>query len=73
MVSREQFLNDLKELLATDGEITMDTDLLEIDAWDSYSAVSFLAMIHEKYGIDAQPFEVAEAVFVEDLYKVVTK
>ncbi|MBR6959966.1 MAG: hypothetical protein IKH76_05755 [Clostridiales bacterium] len=71
MVSRDQFLNDLRELLSAAEEITMDTDLLEIDGWDSYSAVAFLAMIREKYGIDARPFAVAEAVFVEDLYNIV--
>lgn len=71
MVSQEQFLKDFKELLSTNEEISMDTDLLEIDVWDSYSAVSFLAMISEKYGIEAEPFTVAEAIFVEDLYRIV--
>ena len=47
------------------------TDLLEIDAWDSLSSAAFLAMINEKYGIDAEPFAVAEAIFVEDLYRIV--
>ena len=71
MVSQEQFLKDFKEPLSTNEEISMDTDLLEIDVWDSYSAVSFLAMISEKYGIEAEPFTVAEAIFVEDLYRIV--
>ena len=71
MISQEQFLKDLRELLSTDENIGMDTDLLEIDSRDSYSAVSFLAMIHEKYGIDAEPYAIAEAIFVEDLYNVV--
>ena len=71
MVSQDQFLKDFKELLSTNDEISMDTDLLEIDVWDSYSAVSFLAMISEKYGIEAEPFTVAEAIFVEDLYHIV--
>lgn len=71
MISQEIFLKDFKELLTTDDEISMDTDLLEIDSWDSLSAVSFLAMINEKYGIEAEPFAVAEAIFVEDLYHIV--
>ena len=71
MVLQEQFLKDFKELLSTNDEISMDTDLLEIDAWDSLSAVSFLAMLSEKYGIEAEPFTVAEAIFVEDLYHIV--
>lgn len=71
MVSQEQFLKDFKELLSTNEEINMDTDLLEIDGWDSYSAISFLAMISEKYSVGAEPFTVAEAIFVEDLYHIV--
>ena len=73
MVSQEQFLADLKELLSTNEDIDMDVDLLEIDCWDSFSAVSFLAMIYEKYGIDAEPYTIAEAVFVEDLYNIVKR
>ena len=72
MVSEEQFLNDLKELLETGEDITMDTDLLEIDEWGSLSAVEFLVMIEEKYGVKAEPFSVAEAILVEDLYRIVT-
>lgn len=71
MVSQEQFLKDFKELLSTSSNINMDTDLLEIDEWDSYSAISLLAMLNEKYGIEAEPFIVAEAIFVEDLYRIV--
>lgn len=71
MISHEQFLKDFKELLTTNDEIGMDTDLLDIDAWDSLSAVSFLAMISEKYGVEVEPFTVAEAIFVEDLYHIV--
>ena len=71
MVSKEQFLVDLKELLKSKEEINMETDLLDIDDWDSFSAISFLAMIEEKYGVKAEPFNVAEAIFVEDLYNIV--
>lgn len=71
MVSQEQFLADLKELLSTNEDMSMDSDLLEIESWDSFSAVSFLAMIYEKYGVDVEPYTIAEAVFVEDLYNTV--
>ncbi len=73
MVSQERFLQDLKELLETEADINMDTDLLDIDEWDSFSAVSFIEMIDQKYKIKAEPFTVAEAVLVEDLYSIVEK
>ncbi len=71
MISEEIFLNDLRELLSAGEEIGMETDLLDIDEWDSFSAISFLAMIKDKYGVSADPFAVAEAVFVGDLYRMV--
>lgn len=71
MVKQEQFLNDFKELLSREDEIQMDQDLLDIDEWDSFSAISFLNMIKEKYQIEAKPFAIAEAVLVEDLYNVI--
>ena len=73
MISEEQFITDLKELLETDSDITLETDLLEINEWGSLSAVEFLVMIEDRYGIKAEPFSVAEAVFVEDLYNIVSK
>lgn len=71
MVTQEQFLNDFKELLSREDEIQMDQDLLDIDEWDSFSAISFLNMIKEKYQVEAKPFAIAEAVLVEDLYNVI--
>lgn len=71
MITEEQFLNDLRELLETDEDITMDTDLLEIDSWGSLSSVEFLVMAENKYGIKAEPSSVAEAIFVGDLYRIV--
>lgn len=71
MVTQEQFLKDFKELLSREEEILMDQDLLDIDEWDSFSAISFLNMIKEKYQVEAEPFAIAEAVLVEDLYNVI--
>ena len=64
-------IEDFKALLSSEEEITLDTDLLDIDEWDSFSAMSFLAMIEEKYGIKVEPFAIAEAILVEDLYEIV--
>lgn len=73
MLTEESFLRDFKNLLSIDAEVTFDMDLLDIDEWDSFSAMSFLAMIDEKYGIKAEPFTVAEAVYVDDLYRIIKK
>ena len=71
MIDEKQFLKNLKEMLASDEEIEMDTDLMDIENWDSFSMMSFIAMVEEKYGVKFEPFAIAGAVLVEDLYNVV--
>ena len=73
MITEKQFLKDLKDFLSTVNEIQMDTDLLDIEEWDSLSAVSLLVMIEEKYNIKVEPFAIAEAISVEDLYNIIAK
>ena len=71
MITFEEFLNDLRELLGTDEIIDLNTDLLDIDSWDSYSAFAFIAMAEKKYNKKIEPYLIAEAVFVEDLYNCI--
>lgn len=72
MISEEKFLKDLNQALSLNGEVNMDTDLLDLEGWDSFSAVQFITMASEKYSVTVEPFSVAEAVLVEDLYALVT-
>lgn len=71
MITEDRFIMDLQDLLRTDTNISLGTDILDIDEWDSFSAVAFIAMVDEKYGIKVDRFLVADAVIVEDLYVAV--
>lgn len=71
MISEEQFINDLQVMLKTEEVINMDMDLLDIESWDSFSMVAFVAMAEEKYNVKVDKFSIAEAVLVEDLYDAV--
>lgn len=73
MICEEVFLKDLKEMLNTEDKMEMDTDLLDIENWDSFSMMSFIAMAEDKYGAEFEPFAIAGAVLVEDLYMVVNE
>lgn len=73
MVLKEQFLFDMKKMLETDEKIDMDTDLLDIDAWNSLSMMAFIAMVEENYSVRVENFSVAEAVLVEDLFDIVAQ
>ena len=71
MITEEQFLTDLKEMLKAEDEIEMDTDLMDIENWDSFSMMTFITMAEDNYGAKFEPFAIAGAVLVEDLYNVV--
>lgn len=71
MINEKQFLEDMRFMLKTECELEMDTDLMDIDNWDSFSMMSFIALAEEKYGAKFEPFAIAGAVLVEDLYNVV--
>lgn len=71
MVIEEKFIEDIKNMLNTSTEICLNTELLDIEEWDSFSKVSFMAMVNEKYNINLPRFEVASAETVGDLYSIV--
>lgn len=71
MIDEKQFLKDLQDMLKTEEELELDTDLMDIENWDSFSMMLFIAMVEEKYGAKFEPFVIAGAVLVEDLYTVV--
>lgn len=73
MINEEKFLSDLRAMLKAEDEIEMDTDLMDIENWDSFSMMSFIAMAEETYGAKFEPFAIAGAVLVEDLYNVVNE
>lgn len=73
MINEEQFLEDLGKMLKTEEKLEMDTDLMDIDNWDSFSMMAFITMAEEKYNAKFEPFAIAGAVLVEDLFAVVNE
>ena len=43
MVTEEQFLSDVSAMLGGEA-LSMKTQLLDVEAWDSFSKVDFLAL-----------------------------
>lgn len=69
MVTEQQFLQDLSEMLGGEA-LLMETDLLDVEEWDSFSKVDFLALAEERYGAILPKFDVAVAESVRDLYNL---
>ena len=70
---KQKFLSTLTDLMDTESEVTMDTNLKDIEEWDSLSYVAFLAMANNTYGKSIKPAEVKSATTVKDLFELVTK
>lgn len=73
MITEKSFIDLLKEMLNTDVDIKLETDLLDIEEWDSFSMINFLALIEEKYNIKIEKADVIDAILVEDLYDALIK
>ena len=70
-MDEQKFLTDLIELLDTEDEISLDTNLEDIEEWDSLSYVSFVAVALSKYKVSVAKDDIKNAKTVNDLYKAV--
>lgn len=69
----ETFFNNLADLLDMEAaELTMESYLTDLEAWDSLSIVSFAAMADIKYKKQLKATEVKAAQTVADLFALVT-
>lgn len=70
-MTKEQFLNDMTEILDQDETVSMDAQLSTIEEWDSLGALMFQSKMLERTGKKIPTGDVKEAETVLDLYKLV--
>ena len=68
IMTKEIFLERMADILDVEDEITLDTNLSELDEWDSLSIVSYVAMANAACGKKVDVKSVREAVTIQDLY-----
>lgn len=66
----DKFLEEMKDLLETDKELSMDTALDEMEEWDSLAQVSFLSVMSDYASSDIEPKAVRAAATVQELYQL---
>lgn len=69
-MTKEIFLERMADILDVEDEITLDTNLSELDEWDSLSIVSYVAMANAACGKKVDVKSVREAVTIQDLYNL---
>lgn len=67
-VTRESFIERMADILDVENEISFDTNLGELEEWDSLSIVSYIAMANAACGKKVEVKRVREAVTLQDLY-----
>ena len=66
-----EFLDAVSDKILDGADITMGTLLKDIEAWDSLSIVSFLALMDVTFGKNINPLEAKTAKTIGDLYALV--
>jgi len=67
------FLEELTDLMDTETELTMETQLANIEEWDSLSNVAFLAYCTSAGHRNITPKAVKDAKTVQDLYRLASE
>jgi acyl carrier protein len=65
----EEFFEKLERTLEIEeGTLTRDTELSDI-SWDSLSALTFLIMLQEDYGMEAKSDDISDLKTVGELFE----
>lgn len=67
-MTQQEFIAELEEILSLDaGELSPDSNLKEIEDWDSLAIISVIALIDKKIGKKIDVQSIKECVTVSDL------
>lgn len=69
-MTEQDFLEELQDILNTENDLAMNTELSTLDEWDSLSYVSFLAAMSEHVSHRIEPKAVRDAKTISDLYSL---
>lgn len=67
----KEFIKQLTDIMDTEAELTLETNLSDVEEWDSLSLVSFLSFCNARLKRPILPEEIKKAQTVKDLYAIV--
>lgn len=70
-MTEQQFVEKMVDLMDTEAEVNIDTELANIEEWDSLAYVAFLAYCRTTIDKKVSPAQVKEAKTIKDLYELV--
>jgi acyl carrier protein len=69
MIEVSQFIEDFKEILVEVEDISLKTNLKDLDSYDSLFVLEIIQFFDEKYSINIDVEIIQNSVTLEDLYK----
>ena len=69
-MKKEQFLEEMIDVLQTEEELSLDTVLDDLDEWDSLSKMAVMAFYNKNFGIKIALNEFKNIKTVLDLVKL---
>lgn len=70
-MNREDFLKKLKEIIQTEEELTLNTNLIDIDEWDSLSMISTVAFIDSEFKKQISVSDIQSINKIEELVNII--
>jgi len=75
-IKTEDFINELKDALEIedeDQEITLETNLKELEEYDSLSVLALIAMIDKNFGKQIPSLDIVKVTTVKSLMDLIGK
>ncbi|MBR5914409.1 MAG: hypothetical protein IKZ58_08610 [Selenomonadaceae bacterium] len=70
-MNEKEFLEEIEEILNVEESVTMETELDNLEEWDSLVALMFQSFVFKKTGKAPNPADVGQAKNIKDLYEFV--
>ena len=68
-MTKDEFLNEMVEVLQTEEEISFETELDTLDEWDSLSVMATMAFLEKSFGVKTTMKDYKEMKTIGDIAK----
>ena len=68
-MTKEEFLNEMVEVLQTEEELSFETVLDDLDEWDSLSVMATMAFLEKSFGVKTTMKDYHEMKTIGDIAK----
>lgn len=66
-MTKEEFIEQMTDVLQTEETLSMETTLEDIDEWDSLSMMATMAFLNKKFGVTLKIVEIKSFVTLGDI------